>query len=148
MRTINQTGLELIKRFEGTCLTVYLDPVQKPTVGVGHLLTAKERAMWPVGTKLNRLTIDRLLEHDLMSAELAVAHYVKVKISDNAFAALTSFVFNLGDGALKVSTLLKELNAGNYNRAADQFLRWNKAGGKILKGLTLRRKAERELFLA
>jgi lysozyme len=147
-RTINTAGRKLIERFEGRRAAVYRDPVGKPTVGVGHLLSAAERARWPVGTVLTEAQIDALLTVDLAGAEAGVQAAVKVPLSDNEFAALVSFAFNLGVGALRGSTLLRLLNAGDRYGAAVQFGRWTKAGGKVLAGLVRRREAERELFLA
>jgi lysozyme len=71
---------------------------------------------------------------------------VKVSLNDNQYAAIVSFAFNLGVGNLKQSTLLKKLNAGDFAGAANEFAKWNKAGGKVLAGLTRRRAAEAELF--
>lgn len=84
---------------------------------------------------------------DLAKFEAGVEDLVKVAVSVNQFSALVSFAYNIGLNALSGSTLLKKLNAGDIIGAADQFLRWNKAGGKELKGLTDRRHAERDLFL-
>jgi lysozyme len=77
----------------------------------------------------------------------SVARLVKAPISDDQAAALADFAFNLGAGALQASTLLRMVNRGDFADAADQFMRWNKAGGRILKGLTRRRAAERALFI-
>ena len=149
VRQINAAGRELIISFEGYRTRVYKDPVGYPTVGVGHLLTAAEREHWPVGTKLSPSIIDALFTTDLVSSEAAVSRLAAVRLSDNEFAALVSFTFNLGAGALGRSTLLKKLNAGEYTAAADEFLKWTKAGKplKELPGLVRRRKAERKLFL-
>lgn len=88
------------------------------------------------------------LMHEVEEKAKNVEKMVKVPLNDNEYAALVSFSYNVGSGALQGSTLLKLLNA-NADRAAvaDQFLRWNKAGGKELAGLTRRRQAERSLFL-
>ena len=84
---------------------------------------------------------------DLLNTCRDVASLVKVTISDNQFAALVSFAFNVGSTALKNSSLLKKLNAKDYAGAANEFAKWNKGGGKVLAGLTRRREAERQLFL-
>ncbi len=76
-----------------------------------------------------------------------VEQMVKVVINDNQFAALVSFAYNVGTAALAASTLLKKLNSGDMQAAADQFLKWDHAAGVVLKGLTRRRQAERALFL-
>ena len=93
-------------------------------------------------------TADRLLKTGLVSYENDVLKLVKMKLSQNQFDALVSFAYNVGSRALSTSTLLKKLNAGDIKGAADEFLRWNKAGGKVLNGLPRRREAERALFLS
>ncbi|MEG5623927.1 lysozyme, partial [Enterobacter hormaechei] len=84
----------------------------------------------------------------LVSYESDVSRLVKVGLTQGQFDALVSFTYNLGARSLSTSTLLRKLNAGDYAGAADEFLRWNKAGGKVLNGLTRRREAERALFLS
>lgn len=91
---------------------------------------------------------EALLRKDLADTEQGIAKAVRVSITQGQFDALASFVFNLGAGRLRSSTLLRKLNAGDYVGAANQFLLWDKAGGKPLKGLTKRRQAERKLFLS
>ena len=137
----SQKGINLIKHFEGLELESYLCPANVWTVGYGHTKTAKP------GMKITTATAETLLVNDLTPFEEHVKKVVKVVITQNQFDALVSFVFNLGQGAFSRSTLLKLLNKGDYSGAADQFLRWNKAGGKVLAGLTRRREAERMLFL-
>ncbi|MNQ87056.1 Lysozyme RrrD [compost metagenome] len=83
-----------------------------------------------------------------MQYEKGVEQSVVVLFTQEQFDALVSFTYNLGINALKGSTLLRKLNSGDYEGAADEFLKWNKAGGKILSGLTRRREAERMLFLS
>lgn len=93
-------------------------------------------------------TADRLLKTGLVSYENDVLKIVKAKLTQGQFDALVSFAYNVGSRALSTSTLLKKLNAGDIKGAADEFLRWNKAGGKVMNGLTRRREAERALFLS
>lgn len=139
-----EDGIELIKRFEGLRLRRYLDAVGKPTIGYGHLILPHEKFDAP----LTAAGAESLLKKDLRSHELALRKLVRVNITQQQFDALMGFVFNLGPGRLQSSTLLRCLNAGQFQRAADQFLVWNKAGGKPLAGLTKRRQAERKLFLS
>ena len=87
------------------------------------------------------------MREDIKVAEKAVSEYTDVDLSQNEFDALVSFTFNLGGGAFRRSTLLRKLNEGDRAEAADQLLRWNRAGGKVLRGLTRRREAERTMFL-
>ena len=88
-----------------------------------------------------------MLREDLIGAEAAVERYIAVPLTDNQFAALTSFTFNLGTGSLKTSTLRKKLNRGDYDAVPSELARWVKAQGKTLKGLVRRRAAEGELFM-
>lgn len=142
---IGANGLDLIKGFEGLRLKAYRDSAGIPTIGYGHTKTAR------MGMKITGADAEELLRRDLATAEGAVNLRVEVPINQNQFDALVSFVFNLGGGAFRRSTLLRLLNAEDYAGAADQFPRWNKArvNGVLvaLKGLTRRRAAERALFL-
>lgn len=144
-RQINPAGLELVQHFEGLFLKAYKDPVGIYTIGWGHTgLTHKDGTVY-AGRVITRAEAEALLARDLAIFGKRVSEAVKVPLNDNQFAALVSFDFNTG-GLLK-STLLKRLNAGDFAGAADEFLRWDKAGGKVLAGLTRRRKSERNLFL-
>jgi lysozyme len=139
--TINSEGVNLIKSFEGLELEAYLDAVDVWTIGYGHTKTVEP------GMIITEAKAEELLRQDLEEFEEAVTEAVEVSINSNQFSALVSFCFNLGAGSLFQSTLLKLLNQGDFQGAADQFPRWNKAGGQELEGLTRRRKAERALFL-
>ena len=164
MREINQAGLDLIKSFEGILdgdpstanLDPYLDPIGIWTIGWGHAIVvgkdflrgkqnrAKAFALYPGGLTIPEA--ETLLRADVMDKCRDVDSLVKVSLNDNQYAALVSFTFNLGIGNLKQSTLLKKVNAGDFAGAANEFAKWNKAGGKVLAGLTRRRAAEAELF--
>ena len=133
-------NLDLIKHFEGCYLTAYLCPANVWTIGYGHTKTAKQ------GMVITQEEADRLLEQDVAWVKAAVIGAVKVPLTANQTSALYSFVFNVGAGAFRSSTLLRKLNAGDYTGAQGQFRRWNKAGGKVLRGLTRRRAAEAKLF--
>ncbi|MEL0588157.1 MAG: lysozyme [Planktothrix rubescens PR222] len=139
--TINSEGVNLIKSFEGMELEAYLDAVDVWTIGYGHTKTAEP------GMVITEAQAEELLREDLAEFEEAVTEAVQVSINFNQFSALVSFCFNLGADSLFQSTLLKLLNQGDFQGAADQFPRWDKAGGQALEGLTRRRKAERALFL-
>ena len=139
----SQKGIDLIKKFEGTVLKVYKDAVGKETIGIGHLIKAGEHF-----TTLTQQQAEDLLAKDLKQFEVGVASSVKVPLTQNQFDALVSFSFNLGLGNLNSSTLLKKLNSGDYKGTSEEFPKWNRAGGKVLQGLTNRRIAEKELFLS
>ncbi|MEG5173271.1 lysozyme [Microcoleus sp. B3-D7] len=139
---INQNGLDLIKQFEDCQLEGYLCPAGIPTIGYGHTKTAE------LGAIITEAEAEAMLKDDLKDAEAAVNQLVAVPINENQFSALVSFVFNIGAGAFENSTLLAMLNAyASATTVAAQFLRWNKADGQELPGLTRRRHAEQALFL-
>ncbi|EEV7373656.1 lysozyme [Escherichia coli] len=143
-------GIALIKQFEGCKLTAYPDPGTGGapwTIGYGWTQPVDGKLVRP-GMTIDQATADRLLKTGLVSYENDVSRLVKVKLSQGQFDALVSFTYNLGFRSLSTSTLLSKLNAGDYAGAADEFPRWNKAGGKVLNGLTRRREAERALFLS
>lgn len=143
-------GISLIKGFEGCRLTAYPDPGTGGapwTIGYGWTLPVDGKPVKP-GMTIDQTTADRLLKTGLVGYENDVLKMVKVRVNQNQFDALVSFAYNVGSRALSTSTLLKKLNAGDAKGAADEFLRWNKSGGKVMAGLTNRRKAEREVFLS
>lgn len=137
----NSNGLQLIKSFEGLRLEAYQDAVGVWTIGYGTT-----RNVTP-GMKISQAKAEEFLQDDLERFEKAVNEAITVSINDNQFSALVAFTYNVGSGALRSSTLRKKLNQGDTLGAADEFLRWNKAGGRVLAGLTRRRRAERALFL-
>jgi len=139
---ISDKGLSLIKEFEGCKLTAYKDIVGVLTIGYGSTGTHVKEGM-----TISQERAEALLREDVLRFEQCVNKLVKVELTQNQFDALVSFAFNLGCGNLGSSTLLKKLNARDYQGAADQILRWNRAGGKIVNGLVRRREAERTLFL-
>lgn len=140
-------GIALIKEFEGCKLTAYQDSVGVWTIGYGWTQPVDGKPI-RAGMTINQETAGRLLKTGLVSYESDVSRLVKVGLTQGQFDALVSFTYNLGARSLSTSTLLRKLNAGDYAGAADEFLRWNKAGGKVLNGLTRRREAERALFLS
>lgn len=140
-------GISLIKQFEGCKLTAYQDSVGVWTIGYGWTQPVDGKPI-RAGMTIKQETAERLLKTGLVSYESDVSRLVKVGLTQGQFDALVSFTYNLGARSLSTSTLLRKLNAGDYAGAADEFLRWNKAGGKVLNGLTRRREAEREVFLS
>lgn len=145
MRTTNQAGIDLIKRWEGLELDAYPDPGTGGdpwTIGYGHTGPEVKK-----GLSITAEEAEDLLKKDLAKFEAHVSRLATVELTDNEFAALVSFAYNCGPANLGASTLLKKLNAGDYTGAALEFPRWNKAAGKVLAGLTKRREAEKQLFL-
>ncbi|HID7492764.1 TPA: lysozyme [Enterobacter hormaechei] len=143
----SEKGIALIKEFEGCRLTAYQDSVGVWTIGYGWTQPVEGKPI-RAGMTIKQETAERLLKTGLVSYEKDVSRLVKVRLKQGEFDALVSFTYNLGARSLSTSTLLRKLNAGDYAGAADEFLRWNKAGGKVLNGLTRRREAERALFLS
>lgn len=140
-----EKGVQLICQFEGLRLERYRDAVGLWTIGYGHLILKEEI------NKLVKITTGeakQLLRKDLKRTEEGVKKMLSRCVTQRQFDALVSFSFNLGVGNLKKSTLLKKVNAGDIKAAALQFQSWNKAGGKVLSGLTRRREAEMKLFLS
>ena len=143
----SEKGIALIKEFEGCKLTAYQDSVGVWTIGYGWTQPVDGKPI-RAGMTIKQETAERLLKTGLVSYESDVSRLVKVGLTQGQFDALVSFTYNLGARSLSTSTLLRKLNAGDYAGASDEFLRWNKAGGKVLSGLTRRREAERALFLS
>lgn len=138
---IGINGLNLIKEFEGLRLQAYQCSANVWTIGYGHTADVGENDVITEEEALH------FLHQDLAESERAVNQYVHVPLTQNQFDALVSFVFNLGAGNFRNSTLLKKLNAGDDDGAAQEFGRWIHVGGKALPGLVRRREAERALFL-
>lgn len=140
---INNKGLELIKSFEGCKLQAYYDVVGILTIGYGH--TGQDVIKDLV---IDQSQADTLLAKDLIKFEQGVSKVLTVSVNENQFSAMVAFAYNVGLSAFKGSTLLKKVNAKDFAGAAKEFLRWNKAGGKVINGLTRRREAEKQLFEA
>lgn len=144
----NDIAIELIKRWEGFEMHPYLCPAGVPTIGYGATYYPSNRT----SVKLTDRPISEsyatiLLEDMLKRYELGVARYIRSEVNSNQFSAVVSFAYNCGLGALKSSTLLKRINANpNDPDIERQFNRWNKGGGRVLKGLTKRRQAEAKLY--
>jgi len=145
MRHITQNGINLIKKFEGFEPEIYLDAADLPTIGYGHLLRSGEAEMFKNG--ISPEAGEALLIKDVLSAEQAVLRLIRVPLTDGQFDALTSFTFNLGSGALQRSTLRHKINRDEHDEVPKQLLRWVWAGGRRLKGLVRRRKAEARSYL-
>ena len=134
------TGLDIVKEAEGLRLSAYLCPAGIPTIGYGHTKGVK------LGDTCTKEQAEKWLENDFFMAKQDVKAVVKVPLKENQLDALASFVFNLGVRKLIQSTLLKKLNAGDYNGAAAEFDKWVFAGKVKLNGLIKRRAKERKLF--
>lgn len=134
--------IDHIKRWEALRLEAYLPtPNDVWTIGYGHTHTAKR------GMRITEEYAEQLLRRDIRWVEDTLNTYVKVPLTQKQYDALASFVFNVGSSAFRNSTLLRKLNSGDYRGAAQEFPRWNKQKGKVLRGLTRRRKDEQAIFL-
>lgn len=154
---------QLAKPFEKCSLKAYWDCAGYPTNGWGNLLSRERRSnvmkrlgltseqvnMWLQETwpPITQEEADARFLVNLNKAYTSVKRLVKIQLSANQLAALTDFAFNVGGGNLQISTLLRLVNRGEFVDAADEFLKWNKAGGIVYRGLTRRRTVERKLFL-
>src|ERR1039458_4979360 len=139
---LSEEGLEFVGKFGGFRDHVYRDVAGFPTIGYGHLVKPTES--FPAG--LTEPQAAAILATDVQQAEEAVARLVKVALTQGQFDALVDFCFNLGAGRLAGSTLLRELNAGHHDAAAQQLFAWDHAGGVVNSGLKVRRQAEFELW--
>jgi len=147
---INQSGLDLIKSFEGLELKAYLDSVRIPTIGYGTTVypsTYLSGRTVKLGDTITKEQAESFIKYDVDQKAKAVRRLVTVNLNDNQFSALVSFAYNLGEGALKTSTLLKRVNMNpNDPKIKDEFAKWINAGGKPLEGLKRRRQAESDLY--
>ena len=145
---ISKKGLELIKEFEGFSANAYLDVVKIPTIGWGNTFYADGRKV-KLGDQISKADALELLEF-VANKYFAdkIFPKIKVKVSQNQFDAMVSLAYNIGLGAFLKSTLLKKINQGDFKGASLEFERWNRAGGKVLLGLTRRRLKEKALFIS
>ena len=138
-------GKNLIKKYEGFRSHAYVCPAGVNTIGFGT--TRINGKPVPENMKITLDEANVFLDADLYDFENGISSLVKVELNQNQFDALVCFVYNIGLGAFKKSTLLRKLNSEDFDGASKEFLRWNKAGGKVLPGLVRRRESEMNLFL-
>ena len=136
----SQDCVDLVKFFEGFEGKAYLCPANVWTIGYGRTKNVQE------GDRITKVQAERDLLEELEEFAEQVLNSVKVELTQNELDALTSWTYNLGVGNLNSSTLLKKLNTGDKDSVPSEMLRWNKAAGKVLAGLTRRREAEAKLW--
>jgi len=136
----SKEGISLIKKFEGCELQAYKCAAGVLTIGYGHTEGVEEHH------EIGQEQAEYMLIEDLKVYEKYLLNYINVPLHQHQFDAIVSWTYNLGGGNLKSSTMLKVLNNGQYEDVPAQIKRWNKAGGKVLEGLTRRRLAEALLF--
>ena len=137
----SDAGLAMTRQFEGCELNAYQDQVGVWTIGYGH--TGRDVV---AGLTITQDQANALLASDIAGSAAYVNQVVTVALQQNQFDALVDFVFNLGRAAFGGSTMLKQLNAGNFAAAAGQFVLWDHAGGQVVMGLLRRRQAEQAMF--
>ncbi len=144
---IGDRGLDLIRAFEGFRADPYLDAVGVPTIGYGSTYYPDGQRVRLTDPPISEPEARRLMQATLAEFEDGISAALQVDVTQSQFDALVCWAYNVGINAAQQSTLMHRLNAGDVQGAADQFLRWNRAGGQVLRGLTRRREAERALFL-
>jgi lysozyme len=140
-RTINEAGRNLIKEFESLRLVSYPDPgtgARPYTIGWGHTGVDVPHS----GIKITKEQAEKYLSKDLVRFEKSVMNLIHVELTDNEFAALVSFAYNVGEGNLSKSSACKLINKNLKEKGFKSLISWNKAAGKVLNGLTRRREAE------
>lgn len=144
---LSTTGFNLLGELEGVVLNPYKDSVGIPTIGIGSTyyedgtkVTMKDKAI----TKERAI---QLAKNVVKSFEQQVNKSILLPATQNQFDAMVLLCYNIGESGFARSSVVRHFNLGNIQKAADSFLLWNKAGGKVSKGLTNRRQKERNLFL-
>jgi len=151
---INEEGLAIIRKYEGLVdgfpdtplLDPYLDPIGIPTIGWGSTYDYHGRRVTMDSRSITKDEAEYLLAREIRRAEMGIGRLVKVSLTSNQRSALTSFVYNVGSGNFQASTMRMKLNRKDYIGAANEFWKWRRAGGRILRGLVARRKSEARLF--
>jgi len=144
---INQAGLDLVKTYEGFRSDIYICSGNRKSYGFGSTRGFDGKRLTGNEKPISREDAEKLLKRDLQSAEKAIHRMVKVPLSENQFSAICSWIYNLGSGSWQRSTARLKLNRFDYTGCINEMIRWNRASGKRLRGLVLRRESERLLFL-
>ena len=140
---VSETGIALIKHFEGFAAKPYRCPAGKLTAGYGHVLLPGEEGHCP----LSEQEADKLLRWDLKAIEKQLGRFFGGKLTQEQWDAVCCLAYNIGVGALRKSTLSRKIKAGDMLGAVGEFERWIFAGGRVLPGLVRRRRAEKQLFM-
>ena len=139
-------NLSILKKYEGLNLEAYICPANVPTIGFGSTFYPDGRRV-KLGDKITLQEAESILLHDIKRFEKEVLNAVKIEITDNQLSALVSFVYNVGASAFRKSTLLRKVNANPTDLSIhNEFMRWTRAGGKVLPGLVKRRAEESKLY--
>lgn len=141
---VSQAGQDFIKSFEKEVLQVYDDGYGYPTCGIGHRVKPEDRLK--LGDKITKEQSQAFWQKDLAIHAEPVDRLVKVPLTQGQYDALVSLVFNIGEGNFAGSSLLRELNRGNYDEARVRFMDWIKSNKRVSNGLIKRRTAEQKMF--
>ena len=141
-------AVDLCKRFEGLYLKPYLCPAGVPTIGYGSTYYEDGTRVKLTDPAITKERAEALLMYTLKTVYIPQVKALCPGVTGDKSEALTDINYNIGAANLKQSTLRRKVNAGDFEGAALEFAKWNKAGGKVLRGLTLRRELERQLFLS
>ena len=144
----NDTGLAIIKHYEGWRELPYLCSAARATIGFGSTWDVDGNPVTLDHPAITKEEGEYLLRREVRHSENAIRKLIKVELTENMFSSLCSFVYNVGSGNFQKSTLRMKLERKEYESAAEEFPKWRKAGGRVLPGLVRRRKSERELFEA
>lgn len=142
---VSSKGLELIKEFEGFSSVAYLCSAKKATIGYGNTFW-EDGTPVKIGDQISKDRAETLLKNIVDEFAKSVESNLKISVTQNQFDAMVSLAYNIGIGGFSNSTLLRQLNRGNFIGASHEFLRWDKSNGKPLLGLTRRREREKILF--
>jgi lysozyme len=143
----NDEGVNLIKKYEGCSLGTYLDPIGICTIGFGSTYGLVGNRLDSSHRDITEDEAEYLLKRELRSTENAVARMVKTPLTANQFSAVCCLVYNIGSGRFRSSTMKMKLNRKDFQGAANEFWKWRRAGGRILRGLVRRRAEETRLFV-
>ena len=142
----NYEGMDIIRHYEGFYETSYLCPSGIPTIGFGSCFYSDGTRVAMGDKPISREEASELLVYGLRSAENAVARMVRTSLTINQFSSLVSLVYNIGSGRFMSSTIRSKLNRQDYTGARNEFWKWRRSNGRIMRGLVLRRADEAKLF--
>lgn len=143
---VSKNCINLIKKYEGFRSKPYKCPAGIWTIGYGSTFYINGEKVSEHDSEISETFASELLENVVNDFAIKIDRLIKVSVNQNQFDALVSFTYNIGIGAFSKSTLLKKLNNADFDGASKEFIRWNKANGKVLNGLVNRRNDETKLF--
>ena len=144
---LSDNGFTLLGELEGIVLRPYKDSVGIPTIGIGSTYYEDGTKVKMTDKAITKERAIQLAKNVVKSFEARVNKSILLPMTQNQFDAMALLCYNIGESSFARSSVVRNFNAGNLQKAADSFLLWNKAGGKVSKGLTNRRQKERDLFL-